>query len=85
MDMFCIEGGLPLRGSIRVDGSKNAALPILAATLAVTGCVQLGQIPRLQDVVTMTRLLQSMGVSGTGTRRLVAGRHFRSAYHGRAL
>jgi UDP-N-acetylglucosamine 1-carboxyvinyltransferase len=63
MDMFCIEGGLPLRGSIRVDGSKNAALPILAATLAVTGRVQLGQIPRLQDVVTMTRLLQSMGAS----------------------
>lgn len=63
MDMFCIEGGFPLRGSIRVDGSKNAALPILAATLAVSGRVQLAQIPRLQDVVTMTRLLQSMGAS----------------------
>lgn len=63
MDMFCIEGGFPLRGSVRVDGSKNAALPILAATLAVNGRVQLAQIPRLQDVVTMTRLLQSMGAS----------------------
>jgi UDP-N-acetylglucosamine 1-carboxyvinyltransferase len=61
MEMFCVEGGRALRGSVRVEGSKNAALPILAATLAVEGEVELQQIPQLQDVTTMNRLLQSMG------------------------
>lgn len=61
MDMFSIEGGHRLRGTVRVDGSKNAALPILAATLAIDGVVQLERIPQLQDISTMVRLLQLMG------------------------
>ncbi len=63
MDMFCIEGGHAIRGSVRVEGSKNAALPILAATLAVDGKVSLSEIPQLQDVATMNALLQSMGAT----------------------
>jgi len=63
MDMFCIEGGHTLRGSVRVEGSKNASLPILAATLAIEGEAYLQQIPQLQDVQTMNRLLQLMGAS----------------------
>ncbi len=63
MDMFCIEGGHPIRGSVRVEGSKNAALPILAATLAIEGIVELQGIPQLQDIATMNRLLQLMGAS----------------------
>lgn len=63
MDMFCIEGGHTLRGSVRVEGSKNASLPILAATLAIEGMVHLQQVPQLQDVSTMNRLLQLMGAS----------------------
>lgn len=63
MDMFRIEGGHPLQGTVHVDGSKNASLPILAATLAIEGEVVLEQIPQLQDVATMRQLLQSIGAS----------------------
>lgn len=59
--MFHIDGGRPLRGSVRVEGSKNAALPIMAAALAVDGTVRLARIPELVDVQTMTLLLQSLG------------------------
>ena len=61
MDMFCIEGGVPLNGTVRVGGSKNASLPILAASLAIQGEVIVRQVPRLKDIVTMSQLLQSMG------------------------
>ena len=63
MDMFCIVGGTRLNGVVRVEGSKNAALPILAASVAVSGEVTLNQVPKLQDVTTMSTLLQGMGVS----------------------
>ena len=61
MDMFCVEGGRRLHGTVQVEGSKNAALPILAATLAVDGEVVLERIPQLQDIATMRQLLHSMG------------------------
>ena len=63
MEMFRIAGSTRLTGSIHVEGSKNAALPILAASVAITGNVQLKQVPMLQDVTTMSTLLQGMGVS----------------------
>lgn len=61
MDMFCVEGGHALQGTVYVDGSKNASLPILAATLAVEGEVILERVPQLRDVATMRQLLQSIG------------------------
>ncbi|MFO1000457.1 MAG: UDP-N-acetylglucosamine 1-carboxyvinyltransferase [Planctomycetaceae bacterium] len=61
MDMFCITGGTRLNGSVRVEGSKNSALPILAASVAISGEVTLRQVPKLQDVTTMSTLLQGMG------------------------
>lgn len=61
MDAFVIEGGKPLRGTVTVGGAKNAALPILAATLAADGDVELANIPDLADVTTMQRLLRSLG------------------------
>jgi UDP-N-acetylglucosamine 1-carboxyvinyltransferase len=61
MDAFVIEGGRPLRGAVTVGGSKNAALPILAAALATDGDVALHNIPDLADVATMQRLLRSLG------------------------
>ncbi len=61
--MFWVEGGHPLQGTVHVDGSKNASLPILAATLAIAGEVTLEQIPQLQDVATMRQLLQSIGAA----------------------
>jgi UDP-N-acetylglucosamine 1-carboxyvinyltransferase len=63
MEMFCISGGTRLHGAVRVEGSKNAALPILAASVAISGEVRLKQVPKLQDVTTMSTLMQGMGVS----------------------
>ena len=61
MDKLIISGGTPLRGQIRVSGSKNAALPILAATILLDAPVTVSNIPHLQDVTTMLNLLGEMG------------------------
>uniref|UniRef100_A0A7C2K0B6 UDP-N-acetylglucosamine 1-carboxyvinyltransferase n=1 Tax=Schlesneria paludicola TaxID=360056 RepID=A0A7C2K0B6_9PLAN len=65
MDMLVVEGGRPLRGTVTVSGSKNAALPILAATLAVEGPVHLEGVPDLVDVHTLTTLLSALGATAT--------------------
>jgi UDP-N-acetylglucosamine 1-carboxyvinyltransferase len=62
MDMLVIRGGTPLRGSVRASGSKNAALPIMAATLLTDGAVRLGEVPRLADVESLSQLLRLLGV-----------------------
>jgi UDP-N-acetylglucosamine 1-carboxyvinyltransferase len=60
---FSVRGGRPLRGTVRPAGNKNAALPILAATLLVDGPVTLDNIPRIRDVETMLALLADLGSS----------------------
>jgi UDP-N-acetylglucosamine 1-carboxyvinyltransferase len=65
MDKLQIAGGTPLKGEVRISGAKNAALPILAATLLAEGPVSVGNVPHLQDVTTMIELLGRMGVSVT--------------------
>jgi len=62
MDKFLIDGGVQLRGDIRASGAKNAALPILAASLLAAEPLRLRNIPQLQDIVTMNTLLAQMGV-----------------------
>ena len=62
MDRFIIRGGQQLFGEVRVSGAKNAALPILAATLMVPGKVRIENLPHLNDVTTMLQLLGRMGV-----------------------
>ncbi|MCK9503245.1 MAG: UDP-N-acetylglucosamine 1-carboxyvinyltransferase [Porticoccaceae bacterium] len=61
MDKLCITGGSPLSGEIRISGSKNAALPILAATLLCEQPVILSNIPHLHDITTMIELLGCLG------------------------
>ncbi len=61
MDKLVIEGGRRLEGSLRVSGAKNAALPILAASLLTGGRVALGNAPRLNDIGTMLKLLRGLG------------------------
>jgi UDP-N-acetylglucosamine 1-carboxyvinyltransferase len=70
MDKLRITGGVPLAGEVRVAGAKNAALPILAATLLTADEVALENVPQLADVTTMGRLLDGMGarVSRDGAR-----------------
>ncbi|MBF0510944.1 MAG: UDP-N-acetylglucosamine 1-carboxyvinyltransferase [Candidatus Omnitrophica bacterium] len=61
MEKFIIEGGKPLKGEIKVSGSKNATLPILAATLLTDGICEIRNVPRLRDTMTMCKLLRSLG------------------------
>lgn len=63
MDMFVVEGGVPLNGLIPISGAKNAALPILAATLLADGPSVLTNVPELRDVETMTKILGELGVN----------------------
>lgn len=65
MDKLIIHGNTPLSGEIRISGAKNAALPILAASLLTPASVQVGNIPHLQDVTTTMSLLGQMGVKLT--------------------
>jgi UDP-N-acetylglucosamine 1-carboxyvinyltransferase len=65
MDKLQIRGGIPLEGEVRISGAKNAALPILAATLLAEGTASVGNVPHLRDVTTMIELLGRMGVSVT--------------------
>jgi UDP-N-acetylglucosamine 1-carboxyvinyltransferase len=62
MDKIVVEGGTPLRGTVRIGGSKNAVLPVMAATLLAPGSYRIRNVPRLRDVQTMGRLLESTGV-----------------------
>jgi UDP-N-acetylglucosamine 1-carboxyvinyltransferase len=62
MDKLLIRGGAPLNGDVRISGAKNAALPILAATLLADGPMTIGNIPHLHDITTTMELLGRMGV-----------------------
>ena len=62
MDKLLIRGGRRLQGEVVISGAKNAALPEMCAALLTTDPVRLTNVPRLQDVATMRRLLQSMGM-----------------------
>jgi UDP-N-acetylglucosamine 1-carboxyvinyltransferase len=62
MDKLLITGGQPLAGELRISGAKNAALPILAATLLSEGPVTIGNVPHLHDITTTMELLGRMGV-----------------------
>lgn len=63
MDRIVITGGQPLRGSVRVSGAKNAALPILASTILDGGECVIGNLPGVVDVRTMCKLLGLLGVT----------------------
>lgn len=63
MDKLLITGGPRLNGEVRVSGAKNAALPILTATLLTKETVKIRNLPHLNDITTMIGLLGSMGVS----------------------
>lgn len=62
MDKLLIQGGNRLSGDITISGAKNAALPILCAGLLTADTVQLSNVPHLQDVATMLKLLRQMGL-----------------------
>jgi UDP-N-acetylglucosamine 1-carboxyvinyltransferase len=65
MDKFVIQGGARLDGEVRISGAKNAALPLLAATLLATTPTTLTNVPDLKDVSTLIKLIKGMGVTVT--------------------
>lgn len=67
MDKLIVTGGNSLRGEIKISGAKNAALPVLVASLLTNETVSIGNVPHLQDITTTMELLGRMGV------RLVVG------------
>ena len=60
---FTVTGGRPLKGTIRPAGNKNAALPILAATLLADGPCHINNVPHIRDVETMLELLKHLGAA----------------------
>lgn len=63
MDKLLIKGGAPLEGTISVSGAKNAALPVMVATLLADGPVTIANVPHLHDVTTTMELLGRLGVN----------------------
>src|SRR5215471_13145955 len=63
MDKICIRGGAPLAGVIPIGGAKNAALPLMAASLLTAETVTLENVPALADIATMANLLVQHGVA----------------------
>jgi UDP-N-acetylglucosamine 1-carboxyvinyltransferase len=63
MDRIRIQGGRPLHGRIRIGGAKNAALPLMAASLLSDQPLGLSNLPDLVDIATMARLLEQLGVT----------------------
>jgi UDP-N-acetylglucosamine 1-carboxyvinyltransferase len=65
MDKLIVYGGTPLKGEIRISGAKNAALPVLVASLLADSPLEIGNVPHLQDITTTMELLGRMGVNLT--------------------
>jgi UDP-N-acetylglucosamine 1-carboxyvinyltransferase len=84
MDRICIRGGARLKGEIPISGAKNAALPLMAASLLSEAPLTLTNVPKLADVLSMAELLGQLGVSadwqpgsgvGEGGRYVLQARH----------
>ena len=65
MDKFLIQGGTKLEGEVRISGAKNAALPLLAATILADTPITLTNVPNLKDVNTLVQLIAGLGVDIT--------------------
>ena len=63
MEKFVIDGGVPLRGTVTPAGNKNAALPILAASVLTSDEVLVRNVPRIRDVEAMLGVLRGLGAS----------------------
>src|SRR4029450_6866457 len=64
-DQFTVEGGRPIQGEIRPAGNKNEALPVIAASLLVSGPVVLENLPRIGDVETLLEAVRRLGADIT--------------------
>jgi UDP-N-acetylglucosamine 1-carboxyvinyltransferase len=67
MDKFLIKGGKPLHGTVAISGAKNSALPVMAAALLTAKPVTLHNIPKVRDLITMSKLLAFMSATVSTT------------------
>ncbi len=81
MDKICIEGTCPLSGTVHVSGAKNAALPLIAATLLAPGVFTLHNVPDLRDTRTMLKVLETLGVrwERSGSTVIINSEHLTGA------
>jgi len=77
MQKLAIQGGSRLNGEVRISGAKNAALPILCASLLSSDPLQLDNVPDLNDISTMCKLLQQMGIAieANGRQMVLSAAH----------
>ena len=75
MDRIRLRGGKPLVGTISIGGAKNAALPLLAASLLTSKTLRLSNLPHLADITTMVHLLAELGVSASMVGEVTNGGH----------
>src|ERR1700733_9431228 len=76
MDRIRIEGGVPLHGRIAISGAKNAALPLMIASLLTDEPLILDNVPRLADVALLMRILGNHGVDMTVSGKRVGQKGF---------
>jgi UDP-N-acetylglucosamine 1-carboxyvinyltransferase len=69
VDKFIINGGKPLSGTVAIGGAKNASLALMPATILASGIYHLHNTPDLRDILTMGRLLETMGISVLSANR----------------
>lgn len=77
MDKLIIEGGIPLKGDIRISGAKNAALPVLISSLLTDEPLIIGNIPHLHDITTTLELLGRLGVEVEVDEKMAIRSHAR--------
>ncbi len=77
MDKLIIEGGIPLKGDIRISGAKNAALPVLIASLLTDEPLVIGNMPHLHDITTTLELLGRLGVEVEVDEKMAVRAHAR--------
>ncbi|MFQ6035275.1 MAG: UDP-N-acetylglucosamine 1-carboxyvinyltransferase [Sedimentisphaerales bacterium] len=86
MDVFRIEGPVRLSGSVRINGSKNAALPIMAAAILAGGKSSISFVPNLSDISVFSQLLKQLGCRVTRESRIqIANRDMRPAISDKQL
>ena len=77
MDKFVVKGGKKLNGTVSISGAKNATLALMPATLLASGKYELHNTPDLRDVTTMSKLLQTMGVTFERKNKMLEVNTFR--------
>ena len=75
MDRIRIRGGAPLNGTIPISGAKNAALPLMIASLLTEETLELVNVPRLADISSLLRILSNLGVDHIDRRQAAGPDH----------